>query len=267
MTGVELAKQLRRPRTWVTLLVVCLLPVLITIAFKVGGGPHHHGRDAGLFSVATRSGLNMPLAALTGLQGFLLVIVVALFAGESLAGEANWGSLRYLLVRPVGRARLLSAKLGVSSLLCLVAVVLVPISGSIAGVLAFGWHPVITPSLTVISAGSALGRLAISTAYVAWSMTSVIAFALLLSTFTTSPFGSVLGGVGFAVVSEILDAIPAFGSLRYGLPTHYWQAWNGLFAAPTQTSDMIRGALLQLPYAAVFLAVAYFYFTRKDVLS
>lgn len=266
MTGVELAKQLRRPRTWVTLIVVAALPVLITVAFKVGGGPHH-GRDAGLFSVATRSGLNMPLAALTGMQGFLLVIVISMFAGETLAGEANWGSLRYLLVRPIGRARLLSAKLSVTSLLSVVAVALVPISGGIAGVLAFGWHPVLTPALAVISPGTALARLAIATVYVAWSMSSVIAFALLLSTFTTSAFGSVIGGVGFAVISEILDAIPAFGSVRYGLPTHYWQAWNGLFASPVASSDMVRGALLQLPYTAVFLGIAFFYFSRKDILS
>lgn len=268
MIAVEMFKQLRRPRTWVTLLVVAALPVIITLAFKFGGGPGRHGGgEADLFSVATRSGINMPLAALTGMQGFLLVIVVALFAGETLSGEAAWGSLRYLLVRPVGRSRLLSAKLAVAALLSLVAVLTVPVFGLAAGVAAFGWHPVLTPELSVIAPGTAIARLAISTGYVAWSMACVIAFGLFLSTFTSSPFGAVFGAVGFAVVSEILDAIPAFGSIRYALPTHYWQAWNGLFAAPVVSADMVRGALLQLPYAAVFLAAAYLNFNRKDVLS
>lgn len=268
MTAVELYKQLRRPRTWVTLLVVAALPVLITIAFKVGGGPHDRGRaEADLFSVATKSGLNMPLAALTGMQGFLLVIVVALFAGESLSGEATWGSLRYLLVRPVARPRLLTAKVLVSSLLALLAVFCAGLFGLIAGVAAFGWHPVVTPQFAVIGQGMAVAKLALSVLYVAWSMAGVIAFAVFLSTLANSPFASVIGGVGFAVVSEILDAIPAFGSVRYGLPTHYWQAWNGLFAFPATSGDMVRGALLQIPYAVVFFAAAYIWFARKDVLS
>jgi ABC-2 type transport system permease protein len=269
MIRVELSKQLRRPRTWVTLLVVAALPVIITIAFKVGGGPGRHGGagEVDLFTVATKSGINMPLAALTGMQGFLLVIVVALFAGETLSGEAAWGSLRYLLVRPVTRSRLLSAKLLVAVVLSVLAVLAVPVFGLASGVAAFGWHPVVTPEFSVIGQGVAIGRLAVSTGYVIWGMASVIAFALFLSTLTSSPFGAVFGAVGFAVVSEILDAIPAFGSVRYGLPTHYWQAWNGLFAYPVTSADMVRGVLVQLPYTAVFLLAAYVHFNRKDVLS
>jgi ABC-2 type transport system permease protein len=266
---VELVKQLRRPRTWVTLAIVAILPAIITVAFALGGPPHgrHGGTRAGLFAIATHSGINMPLAALTGMQGFLLVIVTALFAGESLAGEANWGSLRYLLVRPVGRGRLITAKLLVAALLVGCATVLIPLVGLAAGVGAFGWHPVAEIPFGTIPPSTAVLRLAESTGYVIWMLSGTLAFALFLSTLTTSAFGAVFGGVAFAVVSEILDAISAFGSFRYGLPTHYWQAWNGLFKAPTSTGDMITGVLTQIPYVVVFLGLAYWWFRRKDVLS
>jgi ABC-2 type transport system permease protein len=265
---VELRKQLRRPRTWVALAIVAILPAVITVAFALGGPPHRQGgRGAGLFDIATKSGVNMPLAALTGMQGFLLVIVTALFAGETLAGEAAWGSLRYLLVRPVGRGRVLTAKLLVAVLLTAVATVLIPVVGLASGVAAFGWHPVAELPFGTIAPGTAVLRLFEATGYVICQLAGMLAFAVLLSTLTTSAFGAVFGGVGFAVVSEILDAISAFGPFRYGLPTHYWQAWNGLFHFPTTTADMVRGTLLQIPYVVVFLGFAYWWFRRKDVLS
>lgn len=276
MIGVEFAKQLRRWRTYIGLGVVAVVPALITIAFAVRGP--HHGQDADLFAVATRSGLNMPLAALSVMQGFLLVIVVAMFTGESVAGEANWGTLRYLLIRPVSRGRLLTAKLTVGATLVVLATLLIAVVGLVAGTAAFGWHDVYTTSTSclaslglgsgcTITPGTALLRLAASTGYVAWSMAGVACFAFMLSTMTDATFAAVAGGVGLAVLSEIMDAIPAVGSLRYALPTHYWQAWNGLFAQPTVTADMVRGTLLQLAYAAVFAAIAWWWFRRKDVLS
>jgi ABC-2 type transport system permease protein len=265
--GVEIRKQLFRPRTYIALAAMVLLPALITIVFATA---HHigHRRDSDLFSVATRSGLNMPLAALSAMEGFLLVLVVALFAGDSVAGEANWGTLRYLLVRPVARGRLLADKLVVVGLLALIATVLIPVAGLVTGVAAFGWHPVVTPlSFAEIPAGTALARLALATAYVAWQMSFVVAVAFFFSAIVSSPAGAAAAGVGLAVVSEILDGFSALGTVRYGLPTHYWQAWNGLFSDPTQTADMVRGALLMLPYDVVLVGLAFLVFRRRDVTS
>lgn len=268
ITAVEARKQTRRLRTYLALGVTALVPVLMTIAFAVGGTPHgHHAGDSSFFAVATRSGIDMPLAALSAMQGFLLVIVVTLFAGESIAGEATWGTLRYLLVRPVARSRLLAAKLTVASILTLVATLTIVVVALAAGTAAFGWHAVVTPFGLTMSAPSAVERLAGSTVYVALSMASVVSFAFFLSTLTDSAFGAVAGGVALAVVSEILDAIPAFGVVRYGLPTHYWQAWNGLFVSPVRYDDMLRGILVQAVYAAAFLGAAWWHFSRKDITS
>lgn len=276
MIGVELRKQLPRTRTWVALLVMAVVPVIMTIGFAVGGPPDTH--DADLFALSTRSGLNMPVSALTLMQNFLLVIVVALFAGETVSGEANWGTLRYLLLRPVSRSRLLAGKLVVVALLCVLATLLIPIFGLAAGLPAFGWHDVVVvaqqdnggpglPSFGLLDPSTALWRLFAATGYVAWSMAGTVAFAFLLSALIDSPFGAVFGGLAFAIVSEILDNIPSFGNVRYGLPTHYWHAWSQLFSPTVHAEDMVTGTLTQLPYVVVFLLLAFAAFRRKDILS
>ncbi len=266
MIWVDLRKQVFRLRTYIALAVMIAVPIITTLALKLGGQPRERGQ-ADFFTVATHSGLNIPLASLSVMTGFLLVVVVALFAGSSVAEEANWGSLRYLLVRPVSRSRLLTAKVLVAAILAFVATTLISLSGLVAGTIAFGWHPILTPSLTFLSQGEALSRLALATVYVAWSMSGVVAFAFMLSTMTDAPLGAVAGGVGLAIISEILNVITALGGIRDWLPTHWWDSWQGLFAQPVTTSDMVNGALLQVLYVAVFLTLAFWWFHRRDVLS
>ncbi len=278
MIAVELRRQVRRVRTYVSAGILIVIPVILTLAYKFGGPPRR-GRSS-VVDLASYSGLNLPLISLSVMGPFLLAIVVSAFAGESIAGEATWSSLRYLLVRPIRRGRLLAGKLFVSSVLSLAAVVLVVLASLAAGVIAFGWHPVLSAhvsssaglvgtgvKVTKISEASALARTALSMVYVAWSLSSVIAFSFMLSTMTDKTFGAIAGGVGFAVISQILDAISALGSIRYGLPSHYLQAWNGLFAQPIATADMVRGALLQVPYVLVFGGIAWWWFRRKDIAS
>ena len=266
MIRVDLTKQVFRLRTYIALGLMVAVPIIMTLAVGLGGRPGRQG-EANFIRLATHSGLNMPLAALSLMSSFLLVVVVALFAGGAVAEESGWGSLRYLLVRPVSRSRLLAAKLLVAAIFAFIATVLVSVSGLIAGIIAFGWHPVITPSLAVLSQGEAVSRLALATVYVAWCMSGVLALAFMLSTMTDAPLGAVAGGVGLSIVSEILNAIPSLQSVRNWLPTHYWHAWEGLFANPTTTSDMVNGVLLQVPYVVVFLILAWWWFHRRDILS
>jgi ABC-2 type transport system permease protein len=271
-------KQVWRLRTYLALGLMVLIPVITTVAFKLSGGPKERNGQFNLFDLGTRSGLNMPIDSLLVMSGFLLPVVVALFAGSAIAEEASWGSLRYLLIRPVSRGRLLIGKLGVAAILGLAGTLLISITGLAAGVAAFGWHPVAIPvfpsaaatiptSITDLSEGDAFARLVLSTFYVAWSMTGILAFAFMLSTITDAALGAVSGGIGLTVVSEILDAIPPLKTSRNFFITHYWQSWTGLFQHPTLTGDIIRGALLQIPYALVFLLIAWWWFHRKDIVS
>lgn len=266
MTAVEFRKQAFRLRTYIALGILAAIPTLMTVAFEFSGGPRDR-RDRDFFALATQSGLNLPLAALGAMSTFLLPIVVVIFAGGSVAEEASWGSLRYLLVRPISRSRLLASKLTVVAMLSLIAALVILVTALVEGVIAFGWHPVMTPDFTRIEPGVALARIVLSTLYVAWSMSGIIAVAFFISTVTDASIGAVSAGIGLAIVSQIVDAIPPVGRIRSLLPTHFWHAWENLFASPVQTDHLIRGLLLQLPYVAVFLGLAWWWFHRKDITS
>ena len=149
----------------------------------------------------------------------------------------------------------------------MIATFVVSVVGLAVGTLAFGWHPVTTPTLMTVSQAGAIGRLALSTLYVAWSQAAYLAFAFMLSTMTDSAFGAVAGGVGLGVVSQILNNISALNGTSYIYPTHYVNAWQSLFFQRTHTAEMIHGVLLQVPYVIVFLAIGWWWFNRKDVLS
>ncbi|MEO8458338.1 MAG: ABC transporter permease subunit [Chloroflexota bacterium] len=262
---VELRKQLFRLRTYLAIGAMIAIPVIMTLAVEFGRKPR--GRDTSFFALASHSGLNVPIAALAGTSSFLLVIVVSLFAGAALSEEANWGSLRYLLVRPVSRSKLLATKLIVVALLSVIATIVIPISGLVAGVTFFGWHEILSPDLTTFTQQEALIRIAISTVYVAWCMSGVIALAFMISTMTDTTLGSVAGTLGLVIISGIMNAIDSLGDIRSLLITHYWDAWEQLFRYPSSSLDMQRGALLQIPYVLVFLALAWWWFHRRDILA
>lgn len=264
----EMAKLWRRPRTYVALGVIAAIPVVIAIVLKLNPPTGPGERENPFFFLSLRSGLLVPVAALRVMSRFMLVIVVALFAGDAIAAEASWGNLRALLTRPVRRSHLLGAKLTLTLLLTVLATALVVVAGLIAGIIAFGWHPVSVPFTGITqSQGQLLGNLGIATTYVAWSLAGVVALSFMVSTMTDAPAGAMLAGVGLYFVSQILDAIDSLGSIRYGLPTHYFDAWIDLFHGDGVTPDMTRGALLQVGYVLAFSGVAFWWFRRKDILS
>jgi ABC-2 type transport system permease protein len=265
----EMSKQLRRTRTYVALGIMVVLPIVMTIAVKYGERAQE-AEGSSLFRLARESGLVMPAAALLFMSRFLLVVVIALFAGDAVAGEATWGNLRYVLVRPIGRSRLLGAKLAMSATFVAIAALLIVITGLVAGRLAFGFHRIDVDFFEFSlheSQGDLLRHLGLATAYVAWGMAFVVAASLMVSTMTDSATGAIGAGVGLFVVSNILDAIPQLGAIRYGLPTHYLDSWQSLIVSNQATAELVRGTLLQLPYIAVFLGIAFWYFRRKDISS
>lgn len=267
MIGVEIRRQAKRRRTVLSFLALLVIPVIVMTALLVNGGPADRGRRPELVDVASASGLNFALFLLVATSQFLLVVVVSLFAGDAVASEAQWGSLRYLLTRPLSRARLLRTKLVVAALYSLAAVVTVPVASLAMGAVAFGWSAVQTPLAGALGVNTGVSRLALATAYVAATMAVVVALAFLFSTLTDAPLSAVGGSVVLVVVSEILDQVSALGSLRSGLPTHYWLAWLDLLVDPVDASQMTTGLLQMLPWVVGPLALAFWRFGRKDILS
>lgn len=278
----ELVLQVRRPRTWVALGFLVVVPIIMAVALSINPpslGSQGQGREITdrFFFLATRTGLVLPVAALFVLSRFFLVVILCLFAGDAVASEASWGSLRFLLVRPVGRARLLTVKLIVAAGFCLLATVLLVVSALVAGIAAFGWHSLdfgqvlgfsgfVPPGLNQ-SPEQILVHLGLAILLVTWGLAGIIAFAFMLSTLTDSPAGAVFGAVGFYIVSTILDAISSVGKIRYGLPTHYLDAWTDLFTRNRWTDDMWRSILMPIPYVIVFCGFAWWWFRRKDITS
>src|SRR4029077_11160932 len=223
---VEAIRQLRRRRTMVAALILLVLPWVLVVACALGAPPQRGSGAPGLVDLATTGGLNFAAFSFFASVGFLLVVAVALFCGDTVASEAGWGSLRYLLAAPVPRARLLRQKLVVALAYSTVAVASFPLMSLVAGTVAFGWHPLRLPGTgAVLGQGAALDRMGIVLGYVLVTELVPAGLAFLLSVSTDSPLGAVGAAVGLIIVSDILDAVTALGGWRQVLPTHWQFAW------------------------------------------
>jgi ABC-2 type transport system permease protein len=265
---VELTRQVRRRRTQAVAILVLALPILIALAFRIGGtGGSDTGGGPALLAVATSGAGNFALFTEYVSVGFLLVVMVALFCGDSVASEASWSSLRYLLAIPVPRARLLRQKLVIALVLSFSAQLLLPLWAFLIGGAFFGWAPVESPLGGSFGWGEAVSRLLIVLAYSCGQSLVVAGLAFLLGVLTDAPLGAVGGSVMLVIVSNILDSITALDPYRQFLPTHFQYSWVDALGPDIVWDDMMRGTGLALVYAAIFLAAAWIVFDRKDITS
>ncbi|WP_338779145.1 ABC transporter permease [Streptomyces sp. DG1A-41] len=264
---VELVRQLKRRRTMVMGGVLVALPIILLIAFQVGGDPGGNNNRVNLMDTATASGANFAAVNLFSGAGFLLVIPVALFCGDTVASEASWSSLRYLLAAPVPRARLLWSKLAVGLTLSLAALVLLPIVALVVGTAAYGWGPLQLPTGGTLPTGTAAQRLLIVVVYIMVSQLVTAALAFWLSTRTDAPLGAVGGAVFLTIIGSVLDEVTALGDWRHFLPAHWQYAWLDAVQPQLQWTDMIQGTSISVTYALVLFALAFRGFARKDVVS
>jgi ABC-2 type transport system permease protein len=283
MIGVELLKLVRRPRCWVSIALLCGLPITVAIFVAVTHLAPPPGQGPALLSAVLSDGQLFPAAALAIVLPIFLPVAVAVVAGDAIAGEASSGMLRYLLARPVGRTRLLVAKLIAVIAYVLLAVVLVALTSYVTGRLLFGDTPVaVTPSGLGIStsdvAASSLSGTALTPAeillrtagavtFIAVSMLGVAAIALFLSTITDSSLGAALGAVAALIASGVLVALNAGEAVSPYLPTRYWLSWLDFFRQPILWQDIDRGFAIQAVYVVVFLAAAWANFASKDITS
>jgi ABC-2 type transport system permease protein len=264
---VELVRQLKRRRTLVMGAVLALLPFVLVAAFAIGGEPGARNGQVTLMDTATASGANFAAVNLFVSAGFLLVIPEALFCGDTIASEASWSSLRYLLAAPVPRTRLLWSKLTVALGLSLAAMVLLPVVALAVGSAAYGWGPLEIPTGGELSTGTATQRLLIVVAYVFVSQLVTAGVAFWLSTRTDAPLGAVGGAVGLTIVGNVLDAVTALGDWRDFLPAHWQFAWADALQPTPEWGGMIQGTAVSVTYALVLFALAFRGFRHKDIVS
>ncbi|MFH8733123.1 ABC transporter permease [Streptomyces sp. NBC_01003] len=264
---VEAVRQLKRRRTLVMGAVLALLPFVLVVAFAIGGDPGARNGRVTLMDTATASGANFAATCLFVSAGFLLVIPVALFCGDTVASEAGWSSLRYLLAAPVPRARLLWSKLTVALALSLAAMVLLPVVALAVGTAAYGWGPLEIPTGGALPAGTAAQRLLVVIAYIFVSQLVTAGLAFWLSTKTDAPLGAVGGAVGLTIVGNVLDAVTALGDWRDFLPAHWQFAWADAIQPRPEWGGMIQGTAVSVTYAVILFALAFRGFRRKDIVS
>jgi ABC-2 type transport system permease protein len=304
MIGVELVKLLRRPRTWISVVLTCALPFVVAVFVAVTHLTPPPGQGSAFLSAVLQDGALYPAAALALVLPVFLPVAVAVVAGDSIAGEAATGTLRYLLVRPVGRTRLLVAKLVSVTAYVLLVVLAVTFTGYATGVFLLG------PSQAAAvgqappggaagpgglagtgvagqapTAGQAAGgavtslsgaplsllqlteRIAGAIAFITVSMLGVAAIALFLSTITDSALGSAMGALAALVASEVLVTLNAATVVQPYLPTRYWLAWIDFFRQPIFWRDIQRGFGIQVVYVVVFLVAAWANFSTKDITA
>ncbi|TFI45223.1 ABC transporter permease [Rhodococcus sp. 1R11] len=262
----ELRRQLGRRRTQLAIGFLALLPVILVVAFTVGSSSADS--DAGgLIELGTRGGMNFTVFALFMSVGFLLIVVVALFFGDSVASEASWSSLRYLLAIPVPRSRLLTQKALVSATLSSAAILVLVGVSLLIGTVMYGAESLVTPLGEGLSYGTSLVRLLIAVTYIGVNLLWVAGLAMLLSVLTDAPLGAVGGAVMTSILMQILDQITALGSLRNYLPGHYANSWIDAFGTNIDWNDMVVGSFSAITYAAVFGLIAWRRFATKDITS
>ncbi|WP_327695330.1 ABC transporter permease [Streptomyces sp. NBC_00459] len=268
----ELLTTFRRWRTLALLGVLAAVPILVGTAVKIetddgsSAGPAGGGGPA-FISQISNNGLFLVFTALAATLPFFLPMAVGVIAGDAIAGESSAGTLRYLLVAPAGRTRLLLTKYATTLTFCLVATLVVAISALTVGAFLFPLGDLMTISGTSISFTEGLGRALLIALVVAASLMGVAALGLFVSTVTSSGIAAMATTVGLLITVQILDQIPQLSALQPYFFSHYWLSFADLMREPVYWDDLVKNLGIQALYAAVFGSAAWARFTTKDITA
>jgi len=257
-----------RRRNPLLLVVVALFPPAIGIRLKIAGPDNGRTNSgAAFFDQLAGNGVFLTFIALTLLLILVLPFVMAVVSGDSVAGEAGYGTLRYLLAVPAGRTRLLIVKYLAIVAWAMAATFIVSVVALLAGVVLFPVGPVTLLSGTTVSLSEGLLRVLLVTLYVCAAMAAVGAIGLAISTFTEHAIGAIAAVVVLIVASEVVDQIPQFAVVAPYLPTHWWNMFDSLLRTPVDTTTLWHGLASFAVYIVVFCLIAWARFTSGDVTS
>jgi ABC-2 type transport system permease protein len=267
LLGTELTVLFGRRRTWAMLAAVALIPILLAVALRLSSESVDPGEGPPFLDRVTQNGLFVSFTAMVVAIPLFLPLTIGVVAGDTIAGEASLGTLRYLLVSPAGRIRLLLVKYAGAAAFCFVATLTLIVAGAVIGALLFPVGPVTLLSGDVISVPESAWRSVLVASYVSVSLLGLCAIGLFISTLTTVPVGAMAATVVVSVLSQILGVLPQLEWLHPWLFTHHWLGFAGLLSQPLDASAFADNALLQGGYLLVFGALAYGRFATKDILS
>jgi len=263
----ELSVLFRRRRTWAMLVTISMIPIFLAIAVKLSGSTLPPGEGPPFLDRVSQNGMFVGFTAMILAIPLFLPLTIGVVAGDTIAGEANTGTLRYLLVAPVSRARLLLIKFFGASAFALAATFTLMLTGIVIGAILFPIGPVTLLSGDVISIPAALLRILLVALYVTISLMGLTAVGLFISTLTVIPVGAMAATVVVSTVTQILGTLPQLSDIHPYLISYYWLGFADLLRNPMGLESFASNILLQLAYIAIFGSLAYGRFTTKDVLS
>ncbi len=263
----ELSVLFRRRRTWAMLFTISLIPIFLAIAVKLSGSTLAPGEGPPFLDRVSQNGMFVGFTAMLLAIPLFLPLTIGVVAGDTIAGEANTGTLRYLLVAPVSRGRLLLVKFFGAGAFALAATVTLMGTGIIIGAILFPVGPVTLLSGDVISIPAALLRIFLVAIYVTISLLGLSSVGLFISTLTVIPVGAMAATVVFSTVTQILGTLPQIAGIHPYLISYHWLGFADLLRNPIGLESFASNILLQLAYIAIFGSLAYSRFTTKDVLS
>jgi ABC-2 type transport system permease protein len=263
----ELQIMFTRRRTWAMLAAIAMIPIVLALAVEFSAERLAPGEGPPFLDRVTQNGLFTGFTAMLLALPLFLPLTMSVVSGDTIAGEAGQGTLRYLLIAPVSRLRLLVVKYLGTLAFAIAGAFTLMIAGALIGAILFPIGPVTLLSGDVIGVGEALARMALVALYTCVSMTGMLAIGLFISTLTTIPVGAMTAVLVTSGVSQILDNLPQFAAIHPWLFTHYWLDFADILRQPMELSSMGANTLLQLGYVAVFGSLAYGRLASKDILS
>jgi len=260
----ELRKLVSQKRTYLGLALAAILPLIFVLVQNLR---NDRGHDRGniFASHITQSGLATPVLMLLFLSVFMLPLIAALVAGDIVAAEDGNGTLKTILTRSVDRGQVFAAKTLAAMTYATIAVFLSAAVATVAGVVSWGFNPVITFSNSVVSAPEGLLLVFAANACYLIPLLTVTAIGVLLSTTTRNSAAAVVGTVGFTILLFIVAQIPGIEGIKPYLLTEQYENWHGLLRTPTDWAPIWHSAWVCALYAIPALSAAYLVFLRRDV--
>jgi ABC-2 type transport system permease protein len=271
----EFVKTLYQKRTYIGWAGLFLVPFLITLAFRFshagpqGGGGGGGGADVGeqFFEQIRTNGMYVTVASLLALATFFLPLLSSMSGSYTIAGEAENGTLRTMLMQPIRRGTFLMAKWFVANAYVAIGMVIMGVAALIAGGAVFGLHAVTLFSGQTVGVGHALGLTAVSYVLVMVGMVTVVSLAVFFSTLTNSSLTAVAAALVLVIIMEALGAFTVFDFLKPYLFTSHFSAWTNLFRSPIVWSPIIKALINYAVWIVGMTGLAYLRFQRKDILS
>jgi len=273
---IELYKIFKKPRTYIAFAAIAAIVVLIQLALYADGAVYLEFvmRSINESFIVEGKMLNGYFICYTILQTLLVHVplLIALIAGDAIAGEAAMGTLRLLVTKPVSRTGLLLAKFGASTLYTLSLLLFMALLSLFGSMLLFGTGDMMvfkSSVFLILDKSDVLWRYVGAFGFAALAMTTVAALAFLLSVFAENSIGPIIATMSIVILFTILTTmdIPFFNVLKPYLFTNHMLNWKGFFERPVDTAEVTKSALVLVAHIVVFVSAAIFIFRKKDILT